>query len=294
MKNKSPKVGAHKSIAKGIDKAIDRGIESTCECLQIFTRPPRRWLAGKDTLSEKNVKNFISKAENANFNDIAIHMPYLPNLASSDDDLFLKSVQVLREEIEKSSLLKSPYVVTHLGSPKGGSREFAIKRVAEAINQAFQHLNPPTMLLLENSTGKKRSWGKFIEDIGDVIDHVERNDSVGMCFDTAHAFASGYDISSIEGLHETIDEIESIIGLNKLRIIHINDSRGKLDSGVDHHEHIGKGFIGLTCFGELMQHPRFKFISMILETPKDDATSDKKNLNLLRELREVDKYPSNR
>ena len=291
MKNKTPKVGAHKSIAKGIDKAIDRGVKSTCECLQIFTRPPRRWLAGKDTTSEKNVKNFLAKAEKANYTNTAIHMPYLPNLASPNEQLFQKSIQVLREEIEKSSLLKSPYVVSHLGSPKGESREFAIKRVAEAINNAFQRLNPPTMLLLENSTSKKRSWGKYFEDIADVIDNVEKNGAVGVCFDTAHAFSSGYDISYNEGLHETFGKIDTIIGQKKLRIIHINDSRGKLNSGIDHHEHIGKGFIGIACFGELMQHPRFKSILMILETPKDDATSDKKNLDLLRELRNVNKYP---
>ncbi|MHA2173530.1 MAG: deoxyribonuclease IV [Candidatus Hodarchaeales archaeon] len=285
MKNKRPKVGAHKSIIKGIDKAIDRAVESTCETLQIFTRPPRRWLAGKDTLSMKSVKAFLKKAERADYTDTAIHMPYLPNLASPDDQIHKKSIQVLREELEKASLLKSPYVVSHLGSPKDETRKFAVKRVSESINQAFQNQKQPTMLLLENSTGKKRSWGKYIEDIGDVIELVEQKESVGICFDTAHAFASGYDISYSEGLHEVFDRIDTVIGFNKLRILHINDSRGKLDSGIDNHEHIGKGFIGITCFKELMQHPRFKSLSMILETPKDDVMSDKENLDLLKALR---------
>ncbi|MHA1977299.1 MAG: deoxyribonuclease IV [Candidatus Hodarchaeales archaeon] len=283
--NLLPRVGAHKSIIKGIDKAIDRGLDSTCECLQIFTRPPRRWEAGTSTLEDSQVSAFLYKAKKANYNDTAIHMPYLPNLASPDDSLYHRSIKVLQEEISKSHLLKSPYVISHLGSPKIETRKFAIRRVAKALNQVFKFRNDPTMILLENSTSKKRHWGKTIEDIADVLNTVDHPQYVGMCFDTAHAHASGYDLSNPEFLHEIFDKIDSLLGKNKVRVIHLNDSKGKLNSGIDHHEHIGLGSIGLECFRELMQHPRFKTISMVLETPKDERRSDKDNLELLRSLR---------
>ena len=283
-KNDFPRIGAHKSITKGIDKAVDRGIESTCECLQIFTRSPRSWAVGT-SLNEQMIKSFLEKAKRANYYDTAIHMPYLPNLASPDNKLHQKSVQVLVEEIEKSFLLKAPYIISHLGSPKAQNRQFAVTRVAEILNQAIESLQAPTMILLENSTAKRKNWGKKIEDIADVIEHVDKQQHLGMCFDTAHAFASGYDVSTAEGLHEVFDHIEALLGKEKVKVIHLNDSKGAFDSGIDHHEHIGKGTIGIECFRELMQHARFKQYSMILETPIDDTLNDKKNLDLLRSLR---------
>ncbi|MHA1993890.1 MAG: deoxyribonuclease IV [Candidatus Hodarchaeales archaeon] len=284
-KNQLPRVGAHKSIANGITKAIDRGINSTCECLQIFTRPPRRWDAGRLTLDKNHVKDFIDKAKKANYFDTAIHMPYLPNISSPDDTLYLRSINVLKEEISKSHLLSSPYVISHLGSPKTESRQFAVKRVAEALDLALESRMDPTKILLENSTAKKREWGKTVEDIAEVINSTDNSKYIGMCFDTAHAYASGYEISSPETLHEIFDRIDELLGKNRVRLIHLNDSKGSLNSGIDHHEHIGRGNIGIECFRELMQHSRFKSISMILETPKDELINDKENLDLLRSLR---------
>ncbi|MHA1443286.1 MAG: deoxyribonuclease IV [Candidatus Hodarchaeales archaeon] len=284
-KNIGPRIGAHKSIVKGIDKAVDRGIESTCECLQIFTRPPRRWAAGKMSLSEEVVEKFLYKSKKAGYTDTSIHMPYLPNLASPETDLHNKSIVVLKEEIAKSTLLQVPYVISHLGSPKEESRQFAVKRVAEALNQALEIIKTPTMILLENSTSKKKKWGNSFEDISEIISFVDKQQYLGICFDTAHAFSSGYDISSSEGLHEVFDEIESLIGVEKVKVIHLNDSKAPLNSGIDHHEHIGKGSIGIECFTELMRSPRFKSFIMILETPIDANINDKTNLDLLRTLR---------
>ena len=279
-----PRIGAHKSIAKGIDKAVDRGIASTCECLQIFTRSPRSWALGSK-LNKEKTKTFLEKAKKANYYDTAIHMPYLPNLASPNSELYQKSIQVLIEEIEKSFLLKAPYIISHLGSPKEKDRQFAVERVSEAINKAMKTIKSPTMILLENSTAKKKKWGKYVEDIADIMNHIDNPQFIGMCFDTAHAFASGYDISTSEGLHEVFDKIDDLLGKEKVKIIHLNDSKGALDSGIDHHEHIGKGKIGVECFRELMQDSRFKQMSMILETPVDDIINDKINLNFLRSLR---------
>ena len=283
--NIGPRIGAHKSIAKGIDKAVDRAIESTCECLQIFTRPPRRWAAGKSSLSEEVVERFLQKSKKAGFHDTSIHMPYLPNLASPETDLYKKSIDVLNEELMKSTLLNAPYVISHLGSPKGESRKFAIQRVANALNQVIDKIITPTMILLENSTSKKKKWGDNFEDIADIMSFVDEKHCIGMCFDTAHAFSSGYDISSSEGLHEVFDQIEELIGIENVKIIHLNDSKAPLNSGIDHHEHIGKGSIGLECFKELMRSPRFRSLSMIIETPNEHSINDQINLELLRTLR---------
>ncbi|MHA2245789.1 MAG: deoxyribonuclease IV [Candidatus Hodarchaeales archaeon] len=280
-----PRIGAHKSIAKSIDLAVDRGVQSTCECLQIFTRPPIRWAAGKKSLSPEIINRFIQKSETANYYDTTIHVPYLPNLASPDEDLFNRSVEVLIEEVKKTKLLHTPYVVTHLGSPKDRDVTFGVKRVSEALNNALNHIQQPSMILLENSTARKKIWGNKIEHIEAILGQVEEEQFIGICFDTAHAYSSGYNISSPEGLNEVIDSIEELLGKDKLKLIHINDSKAALGSGIDHHEHIGKGCIGIDCFRELMQNPRFKEIPMILETPKDDKIRDKQNLELLRKLR---------
>jgi deoxyribonuclease-4 len=280
-----PRIGAHKSIAKSIDLAVDRGVQSTCECLQIFTRPPRRWNALE--LDPVAVQKFLKKSKAANYFDTAIHMPYLPNLASPDETLFKKSVNVLIEELEKTSLLNIPYVITHLGSPKDRDEVFAAKRVAEALNRSLTYINDnkSSMILLENSTAKRKTWGTKIEHFEKIFGYVSEENSIGICFDTAHAFSSGYDISTSDGLHNVIDRLEDLVGKNKLKMFHINDSKGSLGSGIDHHEHIGKGYIGIECFKELMQNPRFKKYPMILETPKDDEFGDIQNLGLLRELR---------
>jgi deoxyribonuclease-4 len=280
-----PRIGAHKSIAKSIDLAIDRGLKSTCECLQIFTRPPRRWEAGKNSLIPAVVERFLEKSDAANYHDTAIHMPYLPNLSTPDNDLFNKSINVLIEEVKKAEILHTPYIVTHLGSPKNLDENFAITRVSQALNQACEVIQHPTMILLENSTAKRKHWGTKIEHFESIFSELQQEHFIGICFDTAHAYSSGYDISSPEGLNELIDTIEQLIGKNKLKIVHINDSKGKLGSGIDHHDHIGQGHIGLDCFRELMQNPRFYNLPMILETPKEESTSDKKNLEILRKLR---------
>jgi deoxyribonuclease-4 len=280
-----PRIGAHKSIAKSIDLAVDRGVQSTCECLQIFTRPPRRWNGVK--LDPIAVQEFLTKSKAADYYDTAIHMPYLPNLASPDDTLFNKSVTVLIEELEKMPILNIPYVITHLGSPKGRDEVFAAKRVAEGLTKSLNYvkIKKSSMILLENSTAKKRTWGTKIEHFADILSYISEENKIGICLDTAHAFASGYDISTSDGLHDVMDKLEDIVGKSKLKILHINDSKGSLGSGIDHHEHIGKGHIGIECFRELMQNPRFEEYPMILETPKDDKFGDIQNLELLRGLR---------
>ena len=279
-----PRIGAHKSISTSIDLSIDRAIRSTCECLQIFTRPPRRWEAGKNTLSKTSIVKFIEKSERANFYDTTIHMPYLPNIATPSEELFNKSVKVLIEEIITSKILQIPYVVTHLGSPLKESESFALNRVVKSLDIALEsNFNHP-LILLENSTARKQKWGTSIEHMEAIIKKANKPEKIGICFDTAHAYATGYDIKNPEILHEIFDQIDEI-SHDLVKVIHINDTKGELGSGIDHHEHLGYGKIGKECFRELMQHPRFQNISMILETPKEDEMSDQRNLEFLRNYR---------
>jgi deoxyribonuclease-4 len=279
-----PRLGAHQSISISIDLSIDRAIKSTCECLQIFTRPPRRWEAGKNTLSETAIMNFIEKSEKANFYDTAIHMPYLPNIATPSEELFSRSVKVLIEEIATSRILKIPYIITHLGSPIKKSESFALNRVVKALDMALESNSNHVSILLENSTAKNQKWGTSIEHLEAIFNKVNKPEKIGICFDTAHAFAKGYDIRKPEVLHEIFDQIDEI-SKDLVKIIHVNDSKGALGSGIDQHEHLGRGKIGKECFRELMQHPRFQNISMILETPKEDEYSDQQNLEFLRKYR---------
>jgi len=287
-----PRIGAHKSIAKSMDLAVDRALASTCECLQIFSRPPRRWAKGSN-LSSEVIDRFVKKSEKANFFDTAIHMPYLPNLSSPDEKLFEKSVNVLIEEIGMSFRIQAPFVITHLGSPKGHDDIYAAKRIANALNSTIEYLQlksrtpKASMILLENSTGKRKLWGTKIENFESILSYVQEDAFIGICIDTAHAFSTGYDIRTPEGLNEIFDRIDDLTGKNRIKLLHINDSKGELGSGIDHHDHIGQGHIGITCFRELMQNKRFKNLPMILETPKDDIDSDKQNLDLLRELRSI-------
>lgn len=280
-----PRIGAHKSIAGSIDQAVDRGVRSTCECLQIFARSPRRWMANQKTLAPKKVSVFIEKAARAGYDDLAIHMPYLPNLASPDDVLYNRSLNVLEEDVSILSRLNGRYLITHMGSPKGQNIDFAAQRVANALNQVLEHLDGKQMILLENSTSKKKIWGNCIENIESILTHVTPSEKVGVCFDTAHAFSAGYDISTVEGLHEVFDILDSRIGKKKVKLIHINDSQGTLGSGIDRHAHIGQGAIGPECFRELMQNPRFRELPMILETPKDSQKGDRENISLLKSFR---------
>ena len=287
-----PRIGAHKSIAKSIDLAVDRALASTCECLQIFSRSPRRWAKGSN-LSSEVIDRFVNKSEKANFFDTTIHMPYLPNLSSPDEKLFEKSVNVLIEEIDMSFRIQTPFIVTHLGSPKGHDDMYAAKQVANALDSAIEYLQQKnrtpkaSMILLENSTSKRKLWGTKIENFESILSHVQEDAFVGICIDTAHVFSTGYDIRTPEGLNEIFDIIDDLTGNNRIKLLHINDSKGELGSGIDHHEHIGQGHIGIACFRELMQNKRFENLPMILETPKDDIDSDKQNLDLLRELRSI-------
>jgi deoxyribonuclease-4 len=274
------KLGYHVSIADSIDRSVDRAINIGCNTFQIFTRNPRMWK--HRTLSDEEVKNFQKKIDKADIRPVFSHMPYLPNLSSLNPVVYPKSVYTLRLELERSSLLKIPYVVTHLGSHLGKGFEKGKAQIIKAIDSAITGLDEFPMILLENSSGKSNEVGSTFIEIGDIMESIS-TENIGVCFDTCHAFSRGYNIATKHGLKETIDEIETRIGLEKVKIVHLNDSKGELGSRIDRHNHIGLGYIGEAGFLNFLKSP-FREKPLILETPVDEIRVDKDNLAKVREL----------
>lgn len=195
-----------------------------------------------------------------------------------------QSVHVLTGELKRSAALGIPYVVTHVGSHKGKGIAYGIKRVTDACNIALKDADSNSMILLEITAGTKNSVGSTFEHLRQIIDGIRPNGRVGLCFDTCHAFAAGYDISRKEGIERTIKLLDEIIGLERVKAVHANDSKGPLGSGLDRHEHIGLGYIGEKGFRELFSHKYFKELPMVLETPIDARRDDVGNIKKLRQI----------
>ncbi len=276
------KVGVHVSIAGSIEKAFSRAEELGCETFQIFTRNPRGWKF-KD-LSDEKVKGFIEESRRTSIGPVVDHMPYLPNLASPKDDVYDKSVSAFSSELGRCDLLEIPFLVTHLGSHLGEGLDEGFIQIAEGINSALEGAGSDVMLLLENTAGTKNSMGSSFDDISRIIELVDHDERLGVCFDTSHAFAAGYDLRSADAVDWTLGDFDDSIGLGRLQVVHINDSVGDLGSGIDRHEHIGLGFIGEEGFRALLGHEELRDIPFILETPTDDRRDDLGNLAVVREL----------
>lgn len=275
------KIGFHVSIYGSIDQAVDRAVGLNCNTFQIFTRNPRQW---KPTnLTTETAKAFIDKVKSHNMEPIFAHMPYLPNLASPKDDVYKKSVNTLTSELQRCRRLEIPYLVTHLGSHLGAGMQTGFTRLINSINQAFNITGEEVTLLLENTAGTKNSMGGNLEYIQNIIEQLAQPESVGICFDTSHAFAAGYDLRTEDSVEATIRKIDEIIGFEKLRLVHLNDSKGDLNSRIDRHEHIGMGRIGEEGFRHLLGS-RLGSRPLILETPKDSRRNDIDNLRKVRDL----------
>jgi deoxyribonuclease-4 len=273
------KIGFHVSIAGGIDKSIDRAKELGVNTFQIFTRNPRMWKAREITLEE--IDNFKKKRGEYGIDPIFSHMPYLPNFASPREEVYEKSLKTLDKEIKNCNFLGIPFIVTHLGSHLGTGKNEGVRRIIDAINNITSKFKDTPEILLENSSGKTNEIGSNFQEIASIMDEVENK--TGLCFDTCHAFAEGYDVKSIKGLEGVITSIEDIIGWQKLRLIHLNDSKGELGSKIDRHEHIGLGKIGEDGFTNILNSP-FTSKPIIMETPIDNIRDDKGNLRKVYEL----------
>ena len=282
MCERNLKFGVHVSISGSIDMAVDRAVERNCTTFQIFTRNPRGWKFKH--LSNDDAKTFIDKLTASGIDPAVAHMPYLPNLASPKKNIYAMSLKTLIAELDRCGRLEIPYLVTHLGSHLGRGMEVGFERITNACNVALSKVKNNVMLLLENTAGTKNSMGSSFEDIRHIIDRISDRERVGVCFDTCHGFAAGYDLRNTEAVQETLDTFDKILELQLLKAIHVNDSKGKLGSHIDRHEHIGMGFIGNEGFRAILRHQSLKGLPFILETPIDNRRDDIGNLRKVREL----------
>ncbi|HDQ05456.1 MAG TPA: deoxyribonuclease IV [Candidatus Bathyarchaeota archaeon] len=275
------RIGFHISIYGSIDRAVDRAADLGCNTFQIFTRNPRQWKSTR--LAPETSQAFSNKVKDYSIKPVFAHMPYLPNLASPRDTIYDKSVATLTSELERCRQLEIPYLVTHLGSHLGAGMQTGFTRLINGINQAISSASGGVTLLLENTAGTRNSMGSTLEDIQHIIERLDIPERAGVCFDTSHAFAAGYDLRTKETVEATAKQIDEVIGFEKLKLVHLNDSKGDLNSRIDRHEHIGMGKIGDEGFRNILAS-RLGELPLIMETPKDARRDDVDNLRKVKQL----------
>jgi deoxyribonuclease-4 len=278
------KFGAHMSISGGLHKAFGHGERAGCDTVQIFSKNQQQW-RGKP-LTEQDIALFQAEQQRTGFEPLIVHDSYLINLASPKDDLWEKSIAAFADELERCAALGIPYLVTHPGAHVGSGEEVGLRREADALNRLFDAgTGAPTMVLLETTAGQGTTLGYRFEHLAMLIDLVGQDDRIGICVDTCHLLAAGYDIRTPEACAATFEEFDRVIGIQRIKAFHLNDSQKDLGSRVDRHTHIGDGCVGLEGFRAIVNDPRFAQIPMILETPKgDDLAEDIENLGKLRGL----------
>ena len=276
------RLGVHVPIAGGLLEAVARAVRLSCTAMQIFSRSPRGGTSSK--LSGEVAEAFDAKRRAAGIEPLAVHGPYIINLASPDAAMWKHSVALYREEYARASQLKAQYLVSHVGSHRGEGEAAGMKRVSEAIDRALGGSTAATMILLENTAGSGQGLGYRFEQLAAIRDAVAAKECVGICLDTAHLFAAGFAIHMEEGLDETLASFDRVIGLEHLKLIHLNDSKVPFGSRVDRHWHIGRGHIGLAAFRRIVNHPRLREVPFILETPKTTEAEDRRNLTTVRTL----------
>jgi len=277
-------LGAHMSISGGFHLAIERGKELGCTTIQIFTKNANQWKA--KPITAEQVDEFKNTQKAFKIWPIVAHDSYLINLGSPKVEALEKSREAFLVEMERAELLGLPYLVMHPGSHLGSGEDTALETIAESINILHENTAGYKMkILLETTAGQGTNVGYRFEHLAKIIDLVNESDRLGVCYDTCHTFTAGYDIRTKKAYEKTFAEFDHIIGLERLLVFHINDSRKGLGSNVDRHWHIGEGEIGLEAFRLLLNDPRFSQLPFILETPKDKEEEwDKKNLSILKKL----------
>ena len=276
------RIGAHVSISGGVEKAVERQEEIGGNCGQIFAGSPRTWSVSE--YEKKDGENFQESRDEEDQNPYVIHSTYLVNLATPKDDLFEKSLNCLQSELDAAEALGVEYVVFHPGAHTGSGREAGIKRIAEGIDNLDIPEN--VTLLLENTAGKGTTLGKSMGELREMIDKAETSDEkIGVCIDTCHAHAAGYELREDEGFQDFIQEIKEDIGLDKIKVLHLNDSKDEKGSEKDNHQDIGCGQIGDKGFSNIVNSEEFEELPMVLETPSDERESYKENLEKILELR---------
>lgn len=277
-------LGAHMSIAGGAHLAIDRAVAAGCNVVQVFTRNSNQW-KGK-AISDKDVRLFREKFESSGLYDVVSHDIYLINLASPPGEMRDKSIAAFKDEMETCARLGINKIVMHPGSHLSDSPQSGLARIIEAFDLLFCEVPQfEGKVLLETTAGQGSNLGRTFEELQAIMEGSRFSGRFGVCLDTCHVFAAGYDMTTQEGYTDTMEQFERVIGLNRLECFHFNDSKKGLGSRVDRHDHIGQGQLGLNPFRFILNDPRFVAVPKILETPKgDNDEMDAVNLGILRGL----------
>ena len=282
-------IGFHVSIAGGLQNAVDNALKIGCTAFQIFTKNPRGW--AEKVLDARDVQMFKLKLRHSGIisDAVAVHMPYLPNLSAPNGELYKKSIDSLISELHRCFQLEIPNLVVHLGSHLGSGPQNGIDQLVNSVDTATDHSksfgrkNGKVTILLENSAGQKNSIGSKLEDIRSILDKISSK-NVGICMDTCHAFAAGYDLRSERTNDDFVDKFDSLIGLEKLRLIHLNDSEKEIGSHIDRHEHIGLGNIGVKGMSAILKNRKLEGKPIIMETKVDSVRNNLDNLRVALEL----------
>lgn len=276
------KLGAHVSTAGGPAKAIERASQIGAETIQIFASSPRAWKFNMPT--EEQIVEFREKRESANIGPVFVHGSYLINVGGSKD-IVEKSINCLTNNLIAASLLGAEGVIFHGGSHKGKGFDFVLDQASKALIEVLRQTPCDVSLIIENSAGMGSHIGASFSELGRMVEAIDHN-RVKICLDTEHCFAAGYNIAEDVALQETMEEFDREIGLNKLVAVHANDAKVEHGSGVDRHENIGEGYIGVDGFKVIMGHPAFEEVPFLLEVPgRDKKGPDKENLDRLKVLR---------
>lgn len=283
MITQQPLLGAHVSISGGFYQAILQGEKIGANCIQIFTKSNRQWKSKK--ITNEDVIHFTTQQKKSGIKIVVAHASYLINLGSSTKLVAQKSLDALVDELQRCDLLKIPFLVLHPGTIQNNDEQKSLQEIADQINVALQQAKPQyVVLLLETMAGQGSTVGNKFEQLATIITHIKQKKHVGVCVDTCHIFASGYKFDTQTTYKKLWQDFDDTIGLKKLNVIHVNDSKKECGSRVDRHEHIGQGKINIEAFKLLMQDKRFKNIAKIIETPKshDELEDDIKNLKILK------------
>ena len=277
------RVGVHTSIAGALENAAHHAKKIGCDTFQMFSANPRGWRTLDPT--PEDYERFRAARAKHGLNPVVIHDNYLINLASADGLIREKSIAAFRRELERAVALGADFLVTHPGSAKGGSASQAIRTCVESLRLAAKGLSLDGLtVLIENTAGQGSAIGRTFEEVAEIVAGAGNDLPMGACIDTAHCFEAGYAIHTPRGLTEAIKQLAATVGLDKVRVIHANDSKTPFNSHADRHEHIGIGHIGKEAFGRIVRHPKLKRIPFICETPIDRPGDDKRNLRTMRKL----------
>ncbi|PKQ27705.1 MAG: deoxyribonuclease IV [Candidatus Anoxymicrobium japonicum] len=273
--------GYHVRVSGPPVSAIANGIDAKCDTIQMFPGSPRQW--GTTPVSDEDARKFKEARSLADIDPVVLHSIYLVNMAAPLVSVFDRSISALVSSLEKADRLGAMGVITHTGNHKGEGEDFGLARIAEAIKQCLMRHTGPAMLLLETTAGAGTSMGGTFEQLGRMFDITERPERLGFCLDTCHVYASGYDIRTAAGIDAMVEEMERFLGLDRLRVIHMNDTTSRLGSRLDRHAHIGQGEIGLEAFRYMVNHEALAHLPAIVELPHD-APGSPDDLALLRSL----------